>query len=141
MTRLVRVLLAVILSLGLVGFFGQAEAQALDLSRVTLPSSSVLATVERRNPADALLETEFGQKLDLNNAPVRAFRVYRGFYPNLAKKIIDNAPYEKVEDVLNISGLSEHQKSLLEANLGNFTVTQPVDIFNQEANRINPGDY
>lgn len=141
MTRLIRVLLAVVVSLGLVGFFGQAKAEALDLSRVTLPSASVLAAVERRNPADELLGTEFGQKVDLNNAPVRAFRVYRGFYPNLARKIIDNAPYEKVEDVLKIEGLSETQKELLEANLGNFTVTQPVDIFNQEANRINPGDY
>jgi photosystem II PsbU protein len=41
----------------------------------------------------------------------------------LASKIIKNAPYEKVDEVLDLPGLSEKQKSRLQANLDKFTVT------------------
>ena len=69
---------------------------------------------------------EFGAKIDLNNANIIAFQDCRGFYPNLAKKIVLNGPYEKVEDVLKIPELSEHQKDLLQSQLVNFTVTPTV---------------
>lgn len=133
---LLAVLTVMVASLGFVN-----QAQALDLSGVTfLQSSTVLAATERVNQADAKLR-EFGEKLDLNNSDVRDFRELRGFYPTLAGKIIDNSPYEKVEDVLNIPGLSETQKARLQANLDKFTVTEPADIFNEGDDRFNPGVY
>jgi photosystem II PsbU protein len=55
--------------------------------------------------------------------------------------IIKNSPYEKVEDVLEIPGLSERQKELLQANLDNFIVTEKSDVFNAGDDRINPGVY
>ena len=144
MRRLVRVLAIVVLVMSSLGFMGQTQAQALDLSSVTLQSSSVLAASERVNPADQLLGTEFGKKYDLNNTPLRKFRELRGFYPTLAGKIADYTkenPLKKVDDVLTIPGLSERQKEKLNANLDKFTVTPPTSIFNQEDNRYNPGVY
>jgi photosystem II PsbU protein len=67
-----------------------------------------------------------GQKIDLNNANMVAFTDCPGFYPTLAKLIVTNGPYQKVEDVLELPGLSERQQKMLEANLDNFTVSDPV---------------
>lgn len=123
-------------------FAGQPQAQALDLGFFTYQNSSVLAVEsERRNVGDDKLATSYGQKLDLNNSAIPEFRRFRGFYPNLASKIIQNAPYEKVEDVLNVPGLSERQKKRLEANLDNFTVTDPTAVFLEGGERYNPGTY
>ena len=142
MKSLVRVFAIVTLVLGCLGFVGTQQAVAANFSGVSLQSSSVmLAEVQFRNPADAKLATEFGQKIDLNNANVRAFREYRGFYPTLARKIVANAPYENVEDVLNIPGLSDSQKDRLQANLDSFTVTPPTAIFLEGAERFNNGQY
>ncbi len=69
---------------------------------------------------------EFGTPIDLNNANIIAFKDCRGFYPNLAKLIIQHSPYQKVEDVLEIPGLSERQKKLLNSHLVNFEVTPPI---------------
>ncbi|MFN6248070.1 photosystem II complex extrinsic protein PsbU, partial [Microcystis sp.] len=85
--------------------------------------------------------TEFGAKIDLNNSDIRDFRDLRGFYPNLAGKIIKNAPYQEVEDVLNIPGLSATQKERLQANLEKFTVTEPSKEFIEGDDRFNPGVY
>ena len=69
------------------------------------------------------------------------FAVYAVFYPNLASKIIQNAPYNDVEDVLEIPGLSESQKERLQANLDNFVVTKMSDVMNAGDDRYNPGVY
>ncbi len=94
-----------------------------------------------RNSADSKLGTEFGKKIDLNNTNVRAFRKYPGLYPTLARKVIDNAPYKSVEDVLNIPGLSEKQKESLNANLDKFTLTNTDDTFTEGGDRYNNGYY
>jgi photosystem II PsbU protein len=65
-------------------------------------------------------------KIDLNNANVTAFTDCPGFYPTLAKLIVFNGPYSKVEDIFTISDLSDRQQELLQANLENFTVKEPV---------------
>jgi photosystem II PsbU protein len=94
-----------------------------------------------RNSADSKLGTEFGKKIDLNNTNVRAFRKYPGLYPTLARKVVDNAPYKSVEDVLNIPGLSEKQKESLNANLDKFTLTNTDDTFTEGGDRYNNGYY
>jgi photosystem II PsbU protein len=111
------------------------------LSNVNLRSPVLLAELDLRNAADDKLSTEFGKKIDLNNTHVRAFRQYPGMYPTLAGKIVQNAPYREVEDVLDIPGLSERQKQLLQANLDKFTVTDPSDVFVEGGDRYNPGVY
>ncbi|ARI81915.1 photosystem II complex extrinsic protein PsbU [Microcystis sp. LEGE 00066] len=135
MKNLVRLLAVIALIIG--SFWGKVPAQALNLTSIALPSLPVAVL----NAADAKLTTEFGAKIDLNNSDIRDFRDLRGFYPNLAGKIIKNAPYEEVEDVLNIPGLSATQKERLQANLEKFTVTEPSKEFIEGDDRFNPGVY
>ncbi|AFZ48615.1 photosystem II oxygen evolving complex protein PsbU [Cyanobacterium stanieri PCC 7202] len=117
-------------------------AQALDFNAISQLSPQILAVEgDRRNVADDLLTTEFGQKIDVNNSDIRDFRELRGFYPKLASIIIQNAPYEEVEDVLNIPGLSDKQKERLQANLDRFSATPPADVFNEGDERYNAGVY
>ena len=94
-----------------------------------------------QNRADANLGTEFGKKIDLNNTNVRAFQQYPGLYPKLARSIITHAPYNKVEDVLDIPGLTNRQKETLQANFNNFTVTELESVFNEGDDRFNSGIY
>ncbi|CCI24381.1 Photosystem II 12 kDa extrinsic protein [Microcystis aeruginosa PCC 9809] len=135
MKNLFRLLAVIALIIG--SFWGKVPAQALNLTSIALPSLPVAVL----NAADAKLTTEFGAKIDLNNSDIRDFRDLRGFYPNLAGKIIKNAPYEEVEDVLNIPGLSDTQKERLQANLEKFTVTEPSKEFIEGDDRFNPGVY
>jgi photosystem II PsbU protein len=126
---------------GCLGWMGHQAAIAAPFNAAILPSSSVLAVEESRiNRADNKL-SEIGYKVDLNNSAVRNFRQFKGLYPNLAAKIIKNAPYAKVEDVLEIPGLTEAQKDLLKANLNNFTVTNKESTLNEGDNRLNNGLY
>jgi photosystem II PsbU protein len=109
---------------------------------VSLQSVPVLlAEVSLRNAADDKLDTEFGKKIDLNNTNVRAFRKYPGMYPTLARKVVDNAPYKSVEDVLDIPGLSDRQKELLQANFDKFAVTNVDTVFTEGGDRYNNGIY
>jgi len=122
-------------------WLGTAQAaQAASFSNLTWSQVPVLA-VATQNRADAKLGTAFGKKIDLNNTNIRAFQDYPGLYPTLAKKIIFNAPYKSVEEVLNIPGLSEHQISILKNNLDNFAVTEPESAFNEGDDRFNNGIY
>lgn len=151
MKGLVRLITVLALVVGCLGWLGmpqdanaspQSWAEGNLLSNVTGQSSQIfLAEAKYRNPADKKLESEFGQKVDLNNSHIRDFRQYRGMYPNLARKIIDNAPYDSVEDVLNIPGLSERQQKILQDNLDTFTVTETADVYVEGGDRYNPGVY
>jgi photosystem II PsbU protein len=95
----------------------------------------------RQNPVDKKLSTEYGQKLDLNNSNVLAFRKYPGLYPNLARLIIEHSPYDKVEDVLNLPGLTEQQRDILQKNLDKFTVSEVEPSLVEGGDRFNPGIY
>jgi len=142
MKILVRLAAIMILFVGYLGWAGSASAASISTLAVGGSNFPVLlAEIEFRNSADDKLATEFGKKIDLNNTNVRAFRRYPGMYPNLATKVVDNAPYKSVEDVLNVPGLSERQKELLQANLDKFTVTQLDIIFNEGGDRYNNGIY
>ncbi|CDN11583.1 MAG: photosystem II complex extrinsic protein PsbU [Richelia sp.] len=144
MKHLARLLTLFSLLVGFCGWFSAPQiAQAANLQSLTLPTVSILAVEggKLRNRADEKLADVYGDKIDLNNTNVRAFQNYRGLYPTLASKIIKNAPYEKVEDVLGIKGLSERQQQILQENLENFTVNAPESLFNEGDDRINPGIY
>ncbi len=143
----IRGLTILLVMVGCWGLVGGVSANAVALSSPSFhPSVPILAKVELptkelRNKADDKLDTEFGKKIDLNNTNVRAFQRYPGMYPTLAKAIIQNAPYNQVEDVLKIVGLSDRQKEILQANLDNFTVTDFDSVFNEGDDRYNNGIY
>lgn len=142
MKRLIGMIATLLFTVSFWGFSGVTQAQAMEMSVFSSHSSSIfaIAVSERRNAADAKLG-EVGRKIDLNNSDVRDFRELRGFYPNLASKIIQNSPYENVEDVLSIPGLSDRQKERLQANIDNFVVTDIADVMTSGDNRYNPGVY
>ena len=119
------------------GFPRPALAQAMLQQNLQQPYP--LAEV-LRNPVDEKLG-EVGSKVDLNNSNVMAFRRYPGLYPTLARKIIQNAPFDTVEDVLDIPGLSDRELDRLKANLDNFVVTPTEPALTEGADRINPGVY
>ena len=118
------------------GFHQPAEA-----SMINTPSFSLLGETTYRNAADDKLSEEYGKKIDLNNTNIFAFTELRGLYPTVASKVLKNAPYNAVEDILNIPDLSARQKDLLQDNLDNFTVSPPVDALVGGADRYNNGVY
>ncbi|MEA5595515.1 photosystem II complex extrinsic protein PsbU [Rivularia sp. UHCC 0363] len=127
---------------GLLGSLDLAQAANFDTFAVNkTPIFAIDSSRILRNRADDRLADVYGDKIDLNNTNIGAFQRYRGLYPTLARKIVFNAPYENVEDVLNIKDLTESQKKRLQANLDNFSVSKTEDIFNEGAERINNGIY
>ena len=136
MKRFLGVITALLIILGSLGFAG--AAQASDMGIFNVHSSALLARI---NTADAKRKELIRGKLDLNNSDVREFRKLPGFYPNLASKIIQNAPYNNVQDVLNIPGLSETQAERLQANLDEFFITDVEASMTAGGDRYNPGLY
>ena len=55
-----------------------------------------------------------GDKIDLNNANIRAYLKLPGLYPSIAGKIVSNpTPYKSVGDVYNTPGLTSAEKDVL----------------------------
>ncbi len=147
MKRVFRLLTILGMLIGCLGWFGVPQnALAANLPtglelNGTVFAPKLFAVEEIRDVVGEKLASEYGQKVDLNNANVRAFRQYQGLYPTLAGMIVKNAPYQKVDDVLKIPGLSERQKEILQANLQNFTVTDVEDALVEGGDRFNNGIY
>jgi photosystem II PsbU protein len=153
MKRLVRLLTVFSLLIGCLGWLGISQsALAANISGMQAAARPVVlgsamfapnlfAVEEVRDVVGEKLSTEFGQKIDLNNTNVRAFMKYPGLYPTVARLVIKNAPYERVEDVLKIAGLTSAQKDLLESYIDKFTVTEVEPALVEGQDRINPGIY
>ena len=80
-----------------------------------------------------------GDKIDLNNANIRAYLKVPGFYPTIAGKIVSNGPFKSVGDVYNIPGLSSAEKDTIkkqEARLLTLDVKPEYEI-----DKINNGLY
>jgi photosystem II PsbU protein len=137
----VRLLSVVLLVMGCLGWLGMpAQAQAANISESTFLQPVLGVEVQYRNQVSDKLG-EMGYKIDLNNTNVRAFREVPGMYPTIASKIVKNAPYEQVEDVLDIPGLTDKQKEFVKSNLDKFTVTEMQTELTQSGERINNGHY
>lgn len=80
-------------------------------------------------------------KIDVNNTILRNYRKLPGFYPTLARVLIVNGPYDSLEEMLEIEGLTEAQKELIRANFVNFTVGEYREGDSQRENLINKGYY
>lgn len=136
MKRFVGIIVALLLVVGSWGFAQTAEATEVNMFDVQSP-----VLLARVNTADAKRKELVKGKLDLNNSDVREFRRLPGFYPGLASKIIQNAPYNEVEDVLDIPGLSSSQVERLQANIDEFVITDVEASMNAGGDRYNPGLY
>jgi photosystem II PsbU protein len=114
---------------------------AIAANSMRLPNQVFAIEMPSQNVVDQKLGSEYGRKIDLNNSNIDTFKRYPGLYPTLARAIIRNAPYEKVENVLDIAGLSDRQKDTLQANLEHFTVTEVEKALVEGEDRYNPGIY
>lgn len=141
MKQLVGLLVALAVLLGWASAPAMAQSTGGLLAGAPLEATAWLAEAPPQNAVDAKLRTEYGAKLDLNNANVQGFRKFPGLYPTLARKILLNAPYDSVEDVLDLPGLTEPQLEILRNNLDNFTVTVPDSAFVEGGDRFNNGVY
>jgi photosystem II PsbU protein len=115
----------------------QAAYAATDRFVITQP---ILAAEGLRNVADDKRKEAAG-KIDLNNTNVRAFLDLPGMYPTLAGKLVQNGPYDSVEDILKIAGLSERQVETLSKYVDKFTVTDPSSALTEGGDQINNGIY
>ncbi len=79
--------------------------------------------------------------IDVNNTILRNYRQLPGFYPTLARILVQNAPYKSLEAMLEIPGLTEQQQTLIKANFVNFKVGAYQEGRYQLENRINQGYY
>lgn len=140
MKTLGRILATVALLISSWGLLPQQFAQSANFSFVSSVNSILAVEDTRINRADDKLG-QAGLKIDLNHASVRSFSEYRGMYPNLAALIVRNAPFENVNEVLDIPGLNDKQKEFLKEHLDSFTVTPVEASLNEGDNRFNDGIY
>ncbi|KPQ33643.1 MAG: photosystem II protein PsbU [Phormidesmis priestleyi Ana] len=124
--------------------FGNGQPAAASTQFISASNTAVLANAggrELRNSIDDKLATEYGNKIDVNNTNIASFRKFRGLYPTIAGKVVSNAPYESVEDILNIPNLSDVEKGRLEQNMDIFTISAPDPALVEGADRFNNGVY
>ncbi|CAM9171233.1 unnamed protein product [Chrysoparadoxa australica] len=70
-----------------------------------------------------------GDKVDVNNANVRAYVKMPGMYPTIAGKIVSNGPYKSAGDVSSISGLTSEEKAIISKYSNRLTATDPQAIY------------
>jgi photosystem II PsbU protein len=78
-----------------------------------------------------------GDKIDLNNANIRAYLKVPGFYPSIASKIVVNGPFKSVADVYNIPGLTSVQKDIIKKSESRFLALDVKPEY--EIDKINNG--
>jgi photosystem II PsbU protein len=130
---------------GVVMAFGLMLGSLLGLAQSAIAADGLFLNApvlaEFRNLVDDKMQTEYGAKLDLNNTNVRAFREYPGMYPTLAGMIVKYAPFNDIDDVMNMPGLTERQKEILRDNMDNFTISAPESALVEGGDRFNNGIY
>merc|ERR1712226_520781 len=80
-----------------------------------------------------------GEKVDINNANIRAYAKIPGMYPNIGGLIVSNGPYKSVGDLYKIPGMTEQMKETLKKNESKFIVLEPNPTY--VIDKINNGLY
>eukprot|EP00752_Nemacystus_decipiens_P004468 g4080.t1 len=114
---------------------GDFLKQAVGAAAVLGLAAPALAEVD--NPIVPFLGG--GDKIDVNNANVRAYIKLPGMYPNAAGKIVSNGPYSSVSEIYNIKGLTNEEKSAIKKHESKFVTLDPQAMYTID--RINNGLY
>eukprot|EP00640_Fibrocapsa_japonica_P004540 CAMPEP_0113939598 /NCGR_PEP_ID=MMETSP1339-20121228/5864_1 /TAXON_ID=94617 /ORGANISM="Fibrocapsa japonica" /LENGTH=128 /DNA_ID=CAMNT_0000943159 /DNA_START=175 /DNA_END=561 /DNA_ORIENTATION=- /assembly_acc=CAM_ASM_000762 len=80
-----------------------------------------------------------GDKIDVNNANIRAYLRLQGMYPSVASKIVNNGPFTAVSDLYNIPGLTGAEKEVLKKYESRLVVTDEAPEY--AIDKINNGLY
>lgn len=118
-----------------------------EMSRRALMKTAFAATLAALLPKAVLAEREYGNvgflgggdQIDINNANVRAYIKLPGMYPTLAGIIVSNGPYESVDKLYDIPGLTDAQKNVLDKHREKFVALDPAPEY--EIDKINNGLY
>lgn len=78
-------------------------------------------------------------KIDVNNANVRAYQKFRGFYPTLAGIIVSNGPYESIDEIYKLEGITDTMKKTLDEYKEQLVALEPAPEY--VLDRINNGLY
>lgn len=79
------------------------------------------------------------EKIDLNNANIRAYLKIPGMYPGLAAKVVTYGPFKSVGDVYSMPGLSGPEKDILKKNEARFVTLDVKPEY--DIDKINNGLY
>lgn len=117
------------------------------VTRRALLASTLAAMAASLLPSSAKADREYANvgflggsdKVDVNNANVRAYVQFKGFYPGLAGIIVSNGPYKSVDEIGDLPGLSPAQKKTLDAFKGQLVALPPSPQY--ELDKINNGLY
>ena len=80
-----------------------------------------------------------GDKIDINNANIRAYLKLPGLYPSIASKIVANGPFKSPADVANIPSLTAAEKEVLKKYSDKFVALDVKPEY--EIDKINNGLY
>lgn len=116
-------------------FLKNAASAAAAFGVIAGAAAPVVAEVD--NPIVPFLGG--GDKIDVNNANVRAYIKLPGMYPNAAGKIVSNGPYASVSEIYNIKGLSDKEKAAIKKHESRFITLDPQAMYTID--RINNGLY
>ena len=61
--------------------------------------------------------------------------IFPGFYPHAAGMIASNGPYNSVDDIYKIEGLTDRDKALFRKYQKAFTVLPPGRMFDERINQ------
>jgi photosystem II PsbU protein len=78
-------------------------------------------------------------KIDINNANVRAYLKLQGMYPSAGGKIASHGPYNSVSEIYNIPGLTGKEKDAMKKHESKFVALKPEADY--VIDRINNGLY
>lgn len=117
------------------------------MTRRAILSGAVAAVLAAALPKDALAKREYANvgylggsdTIDVNNANVRAYVKLRGFYPTLAGLIASNGPYKSIDELYNLPGLTDAQKTALDSFKTQLVALEPSPEY--ELDKINNGLY
>lgn len=124
------------------GLLGLMLSALLGLSLLLSGSGPVWAAVSVSGDGVQIAAAEvLDPKIDVNNTILRNYRRLRGFYPTLARKLVQFAPYDSMDDLLGIPELTAQQKELIAENADNFEFGAYQEGRYQLENRINQGYY
>merc|ERR1719230_1766006 len=80
-----------------------------------------------------------GDKVDLNNANIRAYLKFPGMYPSIAGKVVTSGPFKSVGDVYNIPSLTGPEKDILKKYESRFLTLDVKPEY--DIDKINNGLY
>merc|ERR1712023_93215 len=95
--------------------------------------SKVLGSAAIASALPAVAEVDYAgvgflggsSQIDVNNANIRVYQKLPGMYPNVAGKIVKNAPYKSASEIATKAGLNAQESAVLSKYSSKFLFLDP----------------